>query len=174
VSNIVERARLFATAAHAAVSQTRKYTGEPYIVHPIAVAELVRSVSDTPEMLAAALLRDVVEDTGVTLELIEQEFGAEARELVFWLSDISRPEDGTRKVRKAIDRAHTAKAPASAKTIKVADLIDNSRTLFVHDKKFARVYMGELEALLDVLTEADPKLLRMAKDQLEAYTEIIY
>jgi guanosine-3',5'-bis(diphosphate) 3'-pyrophosphohydrolase len=116
----------------------------------------------------------VVEDTGVTLELIEQEFGAEVRELVFWLTDISRPEDGTRKVRKSIDRAHTAKAPASAKTIKVADLIDNSRTIFLRDKNFAPVYMREKEALLDVLTEADPKLLRMAKDQLEDYTGIIH
>ena len=50
--NIVERALIFATAAHAAVGQKRKYTGEDYIVHPIAVMELVRSVPHDDNMLA--------------------------------------------------------------------------------------------------------------------------
>jgi len=89
-----DRARAFATAAHAAVKQLRKYTGEPYIVHPAAVAEIVKSVRHTPEMIAAAWLHDVVEDTGVTLEAIESEFGADVTSLVFWLTDQSKPSDG--------------------------------------------------------------------------------
>jgi (p)ppGpp synthase/HD superfamily hydrolase len=169
----VEKARLFATAAHA-VGQRRKYTGEPYIVHPQAVAEIVRGVQHTPEMIAAALLHDVVEDTGVSIDLVEGEFGKEVASLVFWLTDISKPEDGNRKVRKAIDRAHTAKAPAAAQTIKVADLIDNSRSIFAHDPDFARTYLHEKELLLDVLTRADPALVKMAKAQLEEYTGIIH
>src|ERR1700719_3147112 len=71
----VERARIFATAAHTAVKQTRKYTHEPYINHPAAVVKLVASVPHTPEMLAAAWLHDVVEDTGVTLKILDAEFG---------------------------------------------------------------------------------------------------
>lgn len=50
--DVVERALIFATAAHAAVGQKRKYTGEDYIVHPIAVMELVRSVPHDDNMLA--------------------------------------------------------------------------------------------------------------------------
>jgi (p)ppGpp synthase/HD superfamily hydrolase len=170
----VEKARLFATAAHAAVGQRRKYTDEPYIVHPQAVAKIVSGVEHTPEMIAAALLHDVVEDTGVTLELIEECFGREVRDLVYWLTDVSKPEDGNRRMRKAIDREHTAQAPAAAQTIKVADLIDNSRSIFKHDPDFARTYLHEKELLLDVLTNADPALVKMAKAQLEEYTGIIH
>lgn len=49
-----DRALAFATRAHGAIDHRRKYTGEAYIVHPIAVAEIVRSVSHTEEMLAPA------------------------------------------------------------------------------------------------------------------------
>lgn len=75
---LVERAILFATAAHAAVGQRRKYTGEPYIVHPLEVMALLRKHATRPvtdEMLAAAACHDVVEDTGVTIELIREVFG---------------------------------------------------------------------------------------------------
>ncbi len=94
---IVERARIFATAAHTAVAQLRKYTHEPYIVHPAEVAKIVSTVPHTPQMLAAAWLHDVVEDTGVTLETIRAEFGDEVATLVGWLTDVSRPEQGNRQ-----------------------------------------------------------------------------
>lgn len=89
MNELEARAHAFATDAHGDIDQRRKYTGEPYIVHPIAVAELVRSVPHTPEMIAAALLHDVVEDTPVTIEGIETEFGARVAELVGWLTDVS-------------------------------------------------------------------------------------
>jgi (p)ppGpp synthase/HD superfamily hydrolase len=160
--NIVERARIFATAAHAAVGQKRKYTGEDYIVHPLAVMELVRSVPHDDNMLAAALMHDVIEDTQVTIELIRSEFGDDVAELVDWLTDVSRPEDGNRAVRKAKDCVHTAAAPARAKTIKLADLADNGKSIGAYDPSFARVYQREKEALLAVLTEGDPTLYEMA------------
>ena len=65
-SELVRRAFAFAKAAHEAVGQMRKYTGEPYIVHPVEVADIVQTVAHTEVMLAAALLHDTVEDTGVT------------------------------------------------------------------------------------------------------------
>lgn len=166
MTNIVERARLFATAAHAAVGQTRKYTGEPYVVHPIEVSELVASVGGTDAMVAAALLHDVLEDTDVTVDLLEAEFGSEVADLVLWLTDVSTPEDGNRSTRKALDRQHSAAAPAAAQTIKVADLISNTRTIVEFDPGFARTYLAEKRLLLDVLTRADPTLLEMAKTQI--------
>lgn len=166
MTNIVERARLFATAAHAAVGQTRKYTGEPYVVHPIEVSQLVASVGGTDAMVAAALLHDVLEDTDVTVDLLEAEFGSEVADLVLWLTDVSTPEDGNRSTRKALDRQHSAAAPAAAQTIKVADLISNTRTIVEFDPGFAKTYLEEKRLLLEVLTRADPVLLDQAKNQI--------
>lgn len=160
---VVERARVFATAAHAAVGQKRKYTFEPYIVHPTEVASIVASVPHTEEMLAAAYLHDTVEDTGVTMDDIEAEFGSEVRQLVGWLTDVSQPHDGNRAHRKAVDREHTARAPANAQTIKLADLISNCTSILVHDEAFAKIYLEEKRLLLEVLTKGDPILLERAR-----------
>ena len=155
-------ARTFATMAHC--QQRRKYTNAPYITHPAAVAELVRSVPHTEEQLAAAWLHDTVEDCGVTIGEIERLFGLTVAVFVEALTDVSRPEDGNRAARKAIDRAHTAKAPPEAKTVKLADLIDNSRSIVAHGAKFAAVYLEEKRLLLPVLTEGDATLWAMANE----------
>jgi hypothetical protein len=52
------------------------------------------------------------------------------------------------------------------KPIKVADIIDNTKSITAHDPDFARVYLKEISALLDVLVDADPNLLALAHDQL--------
>jgi (p)ppGpp synthase/HD superfamily hydrolase len=160
---MVERARVFATAAHAAVGQVRKYTFEPYIVHPAEVASIVATVPHTDEMLAAAYLHDTVEDTGVSIVDIQVEFGNEVASLVGWLTDVSKPEDGNRAVRKAIDREHTAQAPAAAQTVKLADLIANSRSIMAHDPAFAKTYLAEKRMLLEVLTRGDATLMAHAR-----------
>jgi len=153
--DIVEKARIFATAAHAAVGQLRKYTGEPYIVHPAEVVSIVKTVPHTDEMLAAAWLHDVVEDTDVTLSTISIEFGMEVASIVEWLTDVSKPIDGNRAVRKAMDREHTARAPAAAQTVKLADLISNTSSIMKHDEKFAKTYLEEKRMLLEVMTKGD-------------------
>jgi (p)ppGpp synthase/HD superfamily hydrolase len=113
--------------------------------------------------LAAAWLHDVVEDTGVTNEVIRVEFGDEVAELVGWLTDVSRPEQGNRAVRKAIDRAHSAMAPADAQTIKLADLISNTRSIVAHDEKFAKTYLEEKRLLLEVMIKGDAALMAEAR-----------
>ena len=160
--NNVERARVFATAAHAAVKQVRKYTFEPYIVHPAEVASIVATVPHTNEMLAAAWLHDTVEDTGVCIAAIQMEFGNEIASLVEWLTDVSKPDDGNRAHRKAMDREHSAAAPAAAQTVKLADLIANSRSIMQHDPEFAKTYLEEKRLLLKVMTKGDPDLHAMA------------
>lgn len=166
MNGLEDLALAFAKAAHASIDQRRKCTGKPYIVHPIAVAELVRSVPHTPEMIAAAYLHDVVEDTPVTIEQVREQFGSDIGELVDWLTDISRPQDGNRRVRKEMDRHHLAKAPPAAKTIKLADLIDNSRTIRERDPSFWKVYLREKLALLEVLKEGDASLWQQAHEQV--------
>jgi (p)ppGpp synthase/HD superfamily hydrolase len=165
--DIVRKAQVYAMAAHAAVGQRRKYTNEPYIVHPAEVAKIVAGVpGSTPDMVAAAWLHDVVEDTGCTYTDIHMAFGADIAALVGWLTDVSKPEDGNRAVRKAIDREHTAAAPAEAQTIKLADLISNSRSIMAHDPEFARVYLAEKRALLEVMTRGDAGLRERAMQQI--------
>jgi (p)ppGpp synthase/HD superfamily hydrolase len=166
MTDVVTRARVFATAAHAAVGQLRKYTFEPYIVHPEEVAGLVTEYGGTPEMIAAAWLHDTVEDTGVTSELIRKEFGDHVADLVGWLTDVSRPDHGNRAARKAVDRAHTAAAPGEAQTIKLCDLICNTRSIVEHDAKFAQTYLVEKRALLEVMTKGDPRLRARAREQI--------
>ncbi len=163
MNSLEERACIFAADYHE--GQLRKYTNEPYITHPGAVADLVRTVPHTEAMIAAAWLHDTVEDTPCVIENVVEEFGPEVAELVEWLTDVSTKEDGNRAQRKAIDRAHTAKAPAAAKTIKLADLIDNSRSIIERDPKFARIYLEEKRLLLEVLKEGDPTLWAIA-DQI--------
>lgn len=89
------KAKEFATRAH--TGQLRKYTGTPYIEHPEAVVELVRSVEHTEEMLAAAWLHDVVEDCGVTFGELCDYFGWGTYDLVYHLTDVSHPTDGKQK-----------------------------------------------------------------------------
>lgn len=138
---------VFAMNAHK--GQERKYTGEPYITHCAGVVWLVKTCVHTPEMVAAAWLHDTVEDCGVPLATIEEKFGLKVATLVEMLTDVSKPSDGKRAVRKAIDRAHTAKASWKAKTVKLADLIDNSRSIIERDPEFAKVYLTEKRLLLD-------------------------
>lgn len=156
------KADRFAEAAHAAIGQLRKYTGEPYIVHPRAVAALVHTVTHDEVTLAAAFLHDTVEDTSVTLAQIAQELGADVALLVENLADVSRPEDGNRQLRKTIDRQHAAQADPRAKTIKLADLIDNTQSIVAHDPGFAQFYLAEKLLLLDVLSDGHPDLYRLA------------
>lgn len=165
--SLIGKARRFATKAHADKKQYRKYTGQPYIVHPAAVATLVQSVPHTEEQVAAAWLHDTVEDTDVTLEDIKEIFGDKVAELVEMLTDTSKPEDGIRAVRKQLDLEHTAKASPEAKTIKLADLIDNTKSIVEHDPVFAKTYLQEKLRLLSVLKGGDQHLWNIAMKQVE-------
>jgi len=82
--------------------------------------------------------------------------------LVEQLTDISGPSDGNRTTRKEIDRQHTSKSYPDAKTIKLADLIDNQFSIVKRDPNFAKVYLKEKGLLLEVLKEGDKTLYNMA------------
>lgn len=166
---VKNRASEFAEAKHA--GQKRRYTDEPYFNHCMEVSAIVCHESNRPTraMLDAAYLHDVVEDCNVELHEIRQRFGDEVADLVYWLTDVSRPTDGPRAKRKAMDRAHIAKAPPAAKTIKLADMISNSKDIAKHDPGFAKVYMKEKALLLPLLKEGDPALYAKAEAILRDY-----
>jgi (p)ppGpp synthase/HD superfamily hydrolase len=168
--DLVKAARQFAAEAHASINHKRKYTGDDYIVHPAEVASIVASRPHTSEMLAAAWLHDTVEDVPwVKIETIRDRFGPKVAALVSDLTDVSQLNQGNRLARKAIDRAHTAAASNDAKTVKLADLISNTRSIVQHDPAFAVVYMKEKRLLLEVLVGGDPVLYNIAKKLNDDY-----
>ena len=159
---LINKAKMLAGKAHE--GQFRKYSGMPYIVHPIEVATIVQEVEHSDEMIAAALLHDVVEDTDYSFEDIAKEVSQEVADLVKGLTDVSTPEDGNRAVRKAIDKDHLAEQNAEVQTIKLADVISNSKDIKANDPKFAKVYIEEMKALLKVLTKGDKTLYAKAEE----------
>lgn len=168
---IVAEALTFATIAHG--DQKRRYTGDPYIVHPIAVAALVDRVGFEPHVVAAGLLHDVAEDCGIPLSTIKNAFGQDVAVLVEEVTDVSQPRHGNRAARKALDRAHLAKASPEGQSIKLADLIDNTRSIFERDPDFAKIYMAEKALLLPVLKDGSPTLRLMASNQIIQYEQAV-
>lgn len=153
----------FARKAHG--NQQRKYSEEVYIEHPIRVAEMVRSVPHTHEMICAAYLHDVVEDTPVSLQDIERKFGRKIAALVEELTDEYEKENYphlNRRQRKRKEVERQAGMSPEAKTIKLADVIDNTRDILKNNPGFARKYIPEMEALTEALQGGDFKLLMRA------------
>jgi len=167
MSKLVNTVICFATEAHQRIDHRRKYSNQPYAVHLERVAKTVASVTDDEEMIAAAWLHDVVEDTPATLDDIERNFGSSIASLVRELTDVSKPGDGNRAVRKTIDREHLAQASDRAQTVKLADLIDNCTDITKHDATFSRVFLDEMKALLGVLIKGDEGLMRRAQKTME-------
>jgi|TARA_B110000908_G_scaffold132428_1_gene155905 (p)ppGpp synthase/HD superfamily hydrolase len=161
---IVEKADLFASVAHGAIGQKRKYSHDDYIVHPRRVAKTVTDIGGTDDMIAAALLHDVIEDTAITGPMIMEAFGASIFKLVVELTDVSKPEDGNRKVRKNIDATRLSFASRDAQIIKLADLIDNSNDIEANDPNFSKVFLKEKAHLLDVMDKVhDHELQSIAR-----------
>lgn len=157
----IEQAKTFATLAHG--EQKRKYTGDPYIVHPAEVAFILATVGADENMIIAGWLHDTVEDTQATNEEIRELFGDDVAELVHYVTDVSRPEDGNRKLRKSMDRDHVASGTPRSKSVKLADMISNTSSIVQYAPGFAVKYMAEKRDLLNVIGEVShPKLLDMA------------
>lgn len=162
---IVQRAVAFASGAHYGVGQVRKYTGEAYINHPIAVAEMVASTKGcSPDSVAAAYLHDTVEDTKVTLEDIERVFNRTIAEYVGYLTETSKEDrpDLNRRSRKELDAHRLALAPPEVQTIKYADFIDNTSSILKRDPKFAEVYLPEKAMMLQIIDKGDVVLYSRA------------
>jgi GTP pyrophosphokinase len=107
-------------------------SGEPYIAHPVSVAELLRDLGGSATMIAAGFLHDVVEDTEVTPEMIEAEFGEEVRQLVEGVTKLSKFNFSTKTEREAENFRRMFLAMAQdirVIVVKLADRLHNMRTL---------------------------------------------
>ena len=122
-SHLVLKAVDFAARKHR--DQRRKdHDASPYVNHPIAVAMLIAEVGgvQTPEILAAALLHDTVEDTQTTPEELELEFGVKVRQLV---EEVTDDKNLPKVARKRHQIEHAAVISEGAVLIKLGDKISN-------------------------------------------------
>ena len=107
-------------------------TGEPYIIHPVAVADLLRDIGASAAVIAAGFLHDVVEDTDVSLEEIEAHFGREVRHLVEGVTKLGGIHFTNRTEAQAENLRKMFLAMASdirVVLVKLADRLHNMRTL---------------------------------------------
>lgn len=149
MTGLIEKAKRFAIEAHESINHRRKYTDEPYHVHPERVAKLVATVTDKSEVIAAAWLHDVLEDVAPTNAIFNDEAirnlcGEKVLELVFEVTNITTLADGNREKRKAIERERLGKISIDGKIIKLADLIDNIIDISLNDPNFARIFKKEI------------------------------
>ena len=119
-----EKAVEFATAAHA--GQMRKLSNQPYIIHPLQVAETLEKAGFCEELVIAGLLHDTVEDTDTTIEQIEREFGTKVSSFV-----AAHTEDKTKtwEERKQHTLELVKEAPLEVKALIVADKWDNLKSM---------------------------------------------
>jgi guanosine-3',5'-bis(diphosphate) 3'-pyrophosphohydrolase len=143
---LVCRAFEFAHALHK--GQVRA-SGEPYICHPIAVAGLLRDLGGDSAMIASGFLHDVVEDTDVTPDEIEEHFGEEVRQLVEGVTKLSKFNFESKTERQAENFRRMFLAMAQdirVIVVKLADRLHNMRTLeHLSDEKRRRIARETME-----------------------------
>lgn len=119
----INKAVLVAKTAHNAVGQVRKFTGEPYWTHPEKVAWKVSQSTSDEDIICAAWLHDVVEDTQISENFIGQQFGPQVQRLVHELTE-QKPHDTSSK--NAIhDIARLAAVSPDGKLLKLSDIWAN-------------------------------------------------
>lgn len=127
-TSLFDKAMIFAINAHA--NTERRGKGFPYIIHCMEAVEIVATMTSDREMLAAAALHDVVEDTPTTVEDIRREFGDRVANLVEAESEKrvegASPED-TWHARKEAAMRHLANAPLEVKIVAMGDKLSNLR-----------------------------------------------
>ena len=131
-TSLLDRAIIFAVHAHQGVERNGK--DFPYIVHPMEAVSIVATMSNDQELLAAAVLHDVVEDADVSVDELRREFGERVAMLVEAESDIKveGPKADSWLLRKqtAIDRLTSASR--EVKMVALGDKLSNMRTI-AHD-----------------------------------------
>jgi guanosine-3',5'-bis(diphosphate) 3'-pyrophosphohydrolase len=125
----IERAIAFAIEAH---GDQRRASGEPYVTHPIAAAQILADIDIDPVAIQAAILHDVPEDTGYDLPDIEERFGSEVAQLVDGVTKLSKFSTLSHEQQQAENIRKMFLAMADdirVVLIKLADRLHNMRTL---------------------------------------------
>jgi (p)ppGpp synthase/HD superfamily hydrolase len=177
MNEVLKQIKDFADKAHG--DQKRKYTPEPYIVHPERVMHLCQQYTSSLPVLAAALLHDVLEDTPVKQSELRQflqsvmseEEAAQTTQIVIELTDVYNKENyprWNRRKRKQKEVNRIEQTSPDAQTIKYADIIDNCKEIATHDPEFAWVFLHECKMLLRRMPNGNIELLNQAKETVES------
>ena len=130
MDNVLDKAIVFATEVHK--GQFRKGTEIPYILHPMEAAAIVGTMTTDNEIIAGAVLHDVVEDTDTTVQQVQEFFGARVAKLVTAESEDKREHlsaESTWKIRKQETLDHLKTAPIDVKMITLGDKLSNIRAI---------------------------------------------
>jgi guanosine-3',5'-bis(diphosphate) 3'-pyrophosphohydrolase len=143
---LLRRAYLFSARQHR--GQTRQ-SGEPYLVHPLEVANILADLNLDPICVATGLLHDIVEDTETSAEEIEEYFGPEIAHLVDGLTKISKLDHASTEERQALNMRKMLLAMVDdvrVVLVKLADRLHNMRTLeYLPGEKRRRIAQETLD-----------------------------
>lgn len=163
----VRRAAEFATTMH---EGQRRTSGEPYVYHPLAVARSLAEMRLDHVTLMAAILHDVIEDTGVSKESLALEFGEDVAELVDGVSKVTKIEGLTRAERQAESFRKLVLAMTKdlrVILVKLADRLHNMRTLgAVAADKRRRVARETLEIYAPIAQRLGINVIRTELEDL--------
>jgi GTP diphosphokinase / guanosine-3',5'-bis(diphosphate) 3'-diphosphatase len=154
LKEVVVKAYSFSELKHK--DQVRKYSGIPYFTHPKAVARILEELVKDPEIVAAGLLHDVLEDTDSTLQEIKDNFGDRVASLVDEVTS-KKEERGTMKKREYLFMK-VRKLSSDALTVKLADRLHNIQFLErdmggKEEKEFLRYYYKETRYVFGSLAQ---------------------
>jgi GTP diphosphokinase / guanosine-3',5'-bis(diphosphate) 3'-diphosphatase len=163
----IEKAYLFAKEAHG--SQAR-YTGEPYITHPLAVAQILAQMRMDPPTIMAAILHDVVEDTAVKQSEIVEKFGKEVADLVDGVTKLTQIHFENYAQAQAENFRKMVMAMASdirVILVKLSDRLHNMRTLSgLPPEKRRRISLETLEIFAPIANRLGMHAFRVELEDL--------
>lgn len=159
---MIERAKYFAIGCHGL--QKRKYTNEPYWLHPESVVNILKKYYPIEEALVVGWLHDVVEDTWVTCFDIQVHFN---EKIAFYVSQLTMPDRGYGNREKRIIHYNEVLSNSCeiVQTVKYADLIHNTASIEKYDPHFAKTYLKEKRDLLMKMDKGYPALYEIACKQ---------
>jgi RelA/SpoT family (p)ppGpp synthetase len=166
-SNQVRRAYYFAEQAH--FGQIRR-SGDPYVTHPLAVAVILADMHMDHQSLMAAMLHDVIEDTGIEKSAIGNQFGSTVADLVDGVSKLTQMEFETLEEKQAENFQKMALAMARdirVILVKLADRLHNMRTLGVlKAEKARRIARETLDIYAPIAQRLGMNTVRMEYEDL--------
>ncbi|NLM19162.1 MAG: bifunctional (p)ppGpp synthetase/guanosine-3',5'-bis(diphosphate) 3'-pyrophosphohydrolase [Clostridiaceae bacterium] len=152
---MITKAIIFAAKSHdGAIRKGTEAEPIPYIVHPMEAAAIAATMTNDPNVIAAALLHDVVEDTDVSIETIKSDFNEVIAELVAGESENKRseqPAEETWKIRKQETLEFLKQAEENSKIVALSDKLSNIRAI-------KRDYMEIGDRLWDRFNQKDIKM----------------
>ena len=137
----------FATQKHK--PQTRKFNGEPYITHPLRVAEIVKKFTTDLTLISVAILHDTLEDTNTTYEEIKDKFGIKVANMVYTLTNDKDQLKILGKGEYLLQKINNMKS--AELLVKLADRLDNVSDLSLDNENWSRQYATQTDYILSNL-----------------------